>query len=77
MTFTVLKTINDQHSMIASSYYYLNPLKFEFNSNIMANRLNSFYNKNLKIIVITDKIDTISVEKIGDSLSNNFIIYLF
>jgi len=76
--FTILslsapRLINGSYSVIASSHYLrCSSLTFGIDSNTFAEKLEKVYNGNLKILAVDEVFTKTNVERIGDSVANNF-----
>jgi hypothetical protein len=76
MAITRPRLINNQYSAIASSHFLVKPPTFNFQSDIMADKLNTVYNNKLKIIIITNKFEKVETYKIGNSFTSNYTVFI-
>lgn len=70
------RLINGSYSIIASSHY-LSFMDDKFTPSILAKRLEMVYDGNLKIVIISNDITDFSSSNIGDSISNDFMLFNF
>jgi hypothetical protein len=65
----------DSYNIIASSHYLgTTSMPININSPSFVERLEMIYNNNLKIVIISEDISKLTSTKIGDSISNDYMV---
>jgi hypothetical protein len=63
--------------MIASSHYISKFIDYPLVSQVIADKLDTVYNGKVRIIVIDDSYTEVNSYKIGNSISNDYIVFTF
>ena len=75
ISFSFPRLIKGSYNIIASSHYLGTIFEpYKFTSDMLAKRLETFFDNTLKIVFIANESPKISTIKIGDSIYNDFII---
>ena len=70
--------MTDSYNIIASSHYLGTIFEpYNFTSTTLAKRLEMVYDSNLKIVFISNDLPEFSTSNIGESISNDFMIFNF
>jgi hypothetical protein len=73
ISFSSPRFIKDSYNIIASSHYFVNGHALPIFSQGFADKLDIVYDNKLRIIIIGDDVTEIKINKIGNSISNDYI----
>jgi hypothetical protein len=72
------RLIKDSYNIIASSHYLGTIFEpYNFTSSSLCERLEIVYDSTLKIVIISNEFTEVSSSKIGNSISNDFMVFNF
>jgi len=78
ISFSFPRLIKGSYNIIASSHYLGTIFEpYRDTPDMLAKRLETFFDSTLKIVIIANDLTKLSTSKIGDSISNDFMIFNF
>ena len=77
ISFSAPKFHAGYYNIIASSHYFFSGNAFPIFSQDFADKLDTVYEDKLRIIIVGDDVTEIQTNKIGNSISNDYIAYSY